>query len=79
MGQHYRSNTEGGSLGFLKALYDSARWCQWVEPMEGAKGENANVLWFRNRNGLGVAPANLNEMNNVSKRGMMVEVEDDSE
>jgi omega-6 fatty acid desaturase / acyl-lipid omega-6 desaturase (Delta-12 desaturase) len=77
MGKHYRSNTEGGPLGFLRALYDSARWCQWVEPMEGAKGENANVLWFRNRNGLGVAPAKLAEKGTKSR--MMVEVEDDSE
>jgi omega-6 fatty acid desaturase (delta-12 desaturase) len=79
MGQHYRSDTADGPLGFLKALWDSARWCQWVEPMEGAKGENANVLWFRNRNGLGVAPAKHNEKGSAPKRGMMMEIEDDSD
>ncbi|KAI9679209.1 MAG: Oleate hydroxylase fah12 [Caeruleum heppii] len=56
MGRHYRSNTEGGPLGFLKSLWSSARTCQWVEPMEGAEGEAKGVLFFRNRNGLGMAP-----------------------
>ncbi len=59
MGAHYRSDTEGGPLGFLKSLWSSMRWCQWVEPMEGAQGEDANVLFFRNRNGLGQAPAKI--------------------
>ena len=49
MGKHYRSNVEGGSLGFLKSLWSSARWCQWVEPSEGAVGEGKGVLFFRNR------------------------------
>lgn len=66
MGSHYRSDVKGGSLGFLKAIYSSARWCQWVEPNEGAKGESANVLFFRNRNGLGLAPAKL------SAKGMSI-------
>lgn len=78
MGEHYRSNTEGGSLGFLKALYDSARWCQWVEPIEGAKGENANVLWFRNRNGLGVAPSKV-EKTTVQKKSVRLDVGEESE
>jgi omega-6 fatty acid desaturase / acyl-lipid omega-6 desaturase (Delta-12 desaturase) len=56
MGRHYRSDTEGGSLGFLQSLYKSARWCQWVEPSEGAKGEGKGVLFYRNHNGLGVPP-----------------------
>ena len=30
---------------------------QWVECSEGAKGEGRDVLFFRNRNGLGVPPA----------------------
>ncbi len=51
MGKHYRANVEGGSLGFLKSLWDSARWCQWVEPSEGAVGEGKGVLFFRNRYG----------------------------
>lgn len=59
MGQHYRSNTDGGSVGFIKSMWDITRWCQWVEPNEGANGENEKVLFFRNRNGLGVPPMNL--------------------
>lgn len=59
MGQHYRSDTKDGPVGFLKAMWNSSRWCQWVEPNEGAKGENSKVLFFRNRNGLGVAPAKI--------------------
>lgn len=61
MGEHYRSDTEGGSWGFLRSLWQSARWCQWVEPNEGATGEQASVLFFRNRNGLGMKPAKLDE------------------
>ncbi|KAI1918328.1 Oleate hydroxylase fah12 [Ophidiomyces ophidiicola] len=56
MGRHYRSNTEEGSIGFLKALWRSIRMCQWVEPSEGAKGEGKGVLFFRNRNGIGPKP-----------------------
>ena len=83
MGGHYRSNVEGGPLGYLKALWSSARWCQWVEPMEGAKGDNANVLFYRNRNGLGVSPAKIaspiEKKDAAAKRRMMVEIEDDSD
>ncbi|KAL1955543.1 hypothetical protein VTO42DRAFT_8422 [Malbranchea cinnamomea] len=56
MGEHYRSDTKDGPIGFLKALWKSYRWCNWVEPTEGATGEAAKVLFFRNRNGLGVKP-----------------------
>ncbi|KAG9248837.1 putative Delta(12) fatty acid desaturase [Calycina marina] len=56
MGRHYRADVEGGSLGFLQAIWKSARWCQWVEPSEGAVGEGQGVLFYRNRNGLGTAP-----------------------
>jgi omega-6 fatty acid desaturase (delta-12 desaturase) len=56
MGKHYKSDTSEGSIGFLKALWHSFRWCNWVEPVEGAQGEAAGVLFFRNRNGLGVKP-----------------------
>ncbi|EPE27702.1 hypothetical protein GLAREA_04493 [Glarea lozoyensis ATCC 20868] len=59
MGIHYRSNVEGGSLGFLKSMWTSARWCQWVEPSEGAVGEGKNVYFFRNRNGLGTKPLKI--------------------
>jgi omega-6 fatty acid desaturase (delta-12 desaturase) len=57
MGRHYRSDVEGGSLGFIQAMYKSARWCHWVEPSADAQGEGKGVLFFRNRNGLGTAPA----------------------
>lgn len=59
MGKHYRSDVKGGSLGFLKSMWKSARWCQWVEPSEGAQGEGKGVLFFRNRNGNGVPPMKL--------------------
>jgi omega-6 fatty acid desaturase (delta-12 desaturase) len=59
MGKHYRSDVEGGSFGFIKAMWKSARMCQWVEPTEGATGENAGVLFFRNHNGLGVPPQKM--------------------
>ncbi|KAF2269006.1 delta(12) fatty acid desaturase [Lojkania enalia] len=59
MGKHYRSDTEGGSLGFLRAMWKCARMCQWVEPSEGAQGEGKGVLFYRNRNGLGVPPQKI--------------------
>jgi omega-6 fatty acid desaturase (delta-12 desaturase) len=59
MGKHYRADVKGGSLGFLKSMWTSARWCQWVEPSEGAVGEGKGVLFFRNRNGLGTKPMKL--------------------
>lgn len=69
MGRHYRADVEGGSLGFVRAIWKSARWCQWVEPNEGAEGENKNVMFFRNRNGLGMPPAKLSAK---EKKAMMV-------
>jgi omega-6 fatty acid desaturase (delta-12 desaturase) len=56
MGQHYRSDTEGGALGFIRAMYRSARMCQWVEPSKDAEDAGKGVLFFRNRNGLGTKP-----------------------
>ncbi|USW50021.1 Putative fatty acid desaturase domain-containing protein [Septoria linicola] len=76
MGRHYRANVEGGSLGFIASMWNSARWCQWVEPNEGATGENSKVLFFRNRNGLGMPPAKLAPQS--QKKSSMV-VGDDSE
>jgi omega-6 fatty acid desaturase (delta-12 desaturase) len=61
MGKHYRSNTKDGSIGFLKSLWHSARWCQWVEPSEGAIGEGRSIYFFRNRNNLGTPPLKLKE------------------
>ncbi|RYP17420.1 hypothetical protein DL765_004550 [Monosporascus sp. GIB2] len=60
MGRHYRSDTKGGSFGFIRAMWRSARWCQWVEPSEGAKGEGQGILFFRNTNGLGTKPMKMN-------------------
>jgi omega-6 fatty acid desaturase (delta-12 desaturase) len=57
MGRHYRSDVMGGPLGFIAAIYKSSRWCNWVEPNEDAEGQHKGVLFFRNRNGLGVRPA----------------------
>lgn len=61
MGHHYRADVQDGSIGFLKSMWRSARWCQWVEPSDGATGEAKGVLFFRNRNGLGVPPQKLPE------------------
>jgi len=77
MGQHYRADVKDGSLGFLKAIWSSARWCQWVEPIPGTEGEESKVLFFRNRNGLGVPPAKLEAKK--EKRSQTVTVEDDSD
>ncbi|KAF2730519.1 hypothetical protein EJ04DRAFT_585610 [Polyplosphaeria fusca] len=59
MGKHYRADTTGGSLGFLRSMWTVARSCQWVEPSVGAKGEGKGVLFYRNRNGVGQPPAKL--------------------
>jgi omega-6 fatty acid desaturase (delta-12 desaturase) len=59
MGKHYRSDTEGGAIGFIKAMWKTARWCQWVEPSSEATGGGKNILFFRNRNGNGVKPATI--------------------
>ncbi|KAJ9131282.1 Fatty acid desaturase [Pleurostoma richardsiae] len=59
MGKHYRADVAEGPIGFMKALYKSARMCQWVEPSEGALGNGKGVLFFRNDNGLGAKPAKL--------------------
>lgn len=56
MGQHYRADTKDGPWGFLKALYTNMRHCQWVEPLPNTKGEDAGVLFYRNRNGVFMAP-----------------------
>ncbi|KAG8534318.1 Oleate hydroxylase fah12 [Bacidia gigantensis] len=59
MGEHYRSNTQEGSVGFLKSLWLSVRWCQWVEPSEGAEKLGKDIYFYRNRNGLGVKPLKI--------------------
>lgn len=75
MGRHYRSDTKDGSIGFLKSLWVSARWCQWIEPCEGAVGEGKGVYFFVNRNKLGRSPMKLKEVKPAvgnAKMGMMV-------
>ncbi|KIN04761.1 hypothetical protein OIDMADRAFT_157062 [Oidiodendron maius Zn] len=62
MGKHYRSNTKDGSIGFLKSLWTSARWCQWVEPSEDAIGEGRSVYFFRNHNNLGTPPLKIKDV-----------------
>jgi omega-6 fatty acid desaturase (delta-12 desaturase) len=59
MGRHYRADTRDGPVSFIKAMWKSALWRQWVEPTEGAEGPAKGVLFFRNRNGLGTAPAKM--------------------
>ncbi|KAJ5180675.1 Oleate hydroxylase FAH12 [Penicillium capsulatum] len=59
MGTHYRTEAHTGWTGFFKALWTSARACQWVEPTEGAQGESQSVLFYRNTNGIGVPPAKI--------------------
>ncbi|KAL8677700.1 MAG: hypothetical protein Q9186_005913 [Xanthomendoza sp. 1 TL-2023] len=56
MGQHYLSDTKEGPIGFIKNLWRSVRWCQWVEESQDAKGEGKDILFYRNRNNLGVPP-----------------------
>lgn len=59
MGAHYRSDTEGGMLGFVMALWTVFRLCQWVEPNDGVDGKLHHVLFYRNRNGLEEKPGNM--------------------
>ncbi len=54
MGKHYRADVRDGSVGFIKSLWNNSRSCQWVEPNEGVDGEGKGVLFFRNRNGVGM-------------------------
>lgn len=82
MGNHYRSDTTGGPWGFMKAIWTTARWCQWVEESEGAEGEGKGVVFFRNRNNLGTAPLaadkvipRVNEIRNLISLGKIKEEE----
>ncbi len=59
MGRHYRADTVDGPSGFLRALWTSTRTCQWVEPVKDAQGEGRGVLFYRNRNGLGLPPSEI--------------------
>lgn len=53
MGECYRSDTTGGPLGWLGALWSVVRGCQWVEEGERAGEKGTGVYWFRSRNGRG--------------------------
>ncbi|KAJ9249901.1 hypothetical protein DTO207G8_6381 [Paecilomyces variotii] len=50
MGRHYRRSDNTGLIGFLEDLWKSYRLCQWVEPADGAEGENKGVLFYRSHN-----------------------------
>ena len=54
-----RTPTNDGPVGFLKSLWTSARWCQWVEASHGAEGLGKDIVFYRNRNNLGVAPLRM--------------------
>lgn len=80
MGKHYRSDVENGSWGFIRSLWRSARWCQWVEPSDGARGEGKGIVFYRNRNGLGTAPSKSTDEREETysmKRGMVIGDESD--
>lgn len=59
MGGHYRSAPKESLLGFFKRLYTNFTICQWVEPSIGAVGEGKDVLFYRNRRGIGVPPIDM--------------------
>jgi omega-6 fatty acid desaturase / acyl-lipid omega-6 desaturase (Delta-12 desaturase) len=80
MGKHYRSDTKGGSLGFLHSLWKSMRMCQWVEESEGAQGDGKHVVFFRNHNGLGVPPQKMKDVSGRGpKGGLVVGADSDSD
>ena len=66
MGKHYRADVVDGPIGFIHSLWRNIRRCQWVEPIEGSTGEDAGVLFFRNRNGQGMKPRTLKEGEKIS-------------
>ncbi|KAF2219315.1 putative delta-12 desaturase [Elsinoe ampelina] len=59
MGEHYRSDTKDGPVGFIRSLWTSMKRCQWVEPSAEAEGEGKGVLFFRNHNGYGPQPIKM--------------------
>ena len=60
LGRHYRKDPiQSGLVGFVKTLWSSARACQWVEPIADVRGEGRGVLFYRNRNGLGLRPQQI--------------------
>lgn len=59
LGPHYRSDVAGGAVGFIQALWNNSRICQWLEAAPEARGDGTKVLFYRNRNGLGLPPAKI--------------------
>lgn len=59
LGAHYRSDVDGGAIGFVRALWNNSRICQWLEAAPDARGDGKKVLFYRNRNGLGLPPAKI--------------------
>lgn len=62
MARHHLSNTKDGSVGFLKSLWKSARWCQWFEENRGAEEWGKDVVFYGNWNNLGEAPLKMEKM-----------------
>lgn len=80
MGKHYRADTEEGSIGFLKSLWNSTRVCQWIEPSVDAVGEGKGVFFYRNRNGVGLPPQKIpgpeedgSRQTKLGKMGLVIE------
>lgn len=71
MGRHYQADTRDGLWGFMRSLYTSNRMCQWVEPLEGVRGEASGVHFYRNRNGYGLPPQKLMPEEEKSKTMVM--------
>jgi omega-6 fatty acid desaturase (delta-12 desaturase) len=60
MGIHYKKDMTGkGMWNFMVNFWKNAQSCTWVEASEGAVGEGKNVLFFRNRIGVGIKPAKI--------------------
>lgn len=56
MGKHYLIDSRTGFFGFYKTLYTNIRICQWVERSESAEGVGKDILFYRNRRGIGPKP-----------------------
>lgn len=60
MGVHYKEDKSGrGMWNFMVNYWGNAKACSWVEASEGSVGEGRDVLFYRNRIGVGVAPAGM--------------------
>lgn len=60
MGIHYREDKTGvGMWNFMKNFWKNSKACSWVEPSEGALGEGLDILFYRNRIGVGIEPMDI--------------------